>query len=818
MKLKHYGLLALLGVFSWSCSDDSGIKMNGGEGQIHATFKSNGKVNVSTKAGEESAVAAEAKTLSIDEFTIGLEKKDGSYANTWKVSEFPTDAKFSTGVYSMELYYGDIEEEGFDNPYYYGVETLEVIDEEVSTPSIEAKLANTMVSVAYTEAFKNYFTSYSAKVRTVNGNTFDMASEEGRVVYVKPGKVMFQLNMTKTNGAEVSIEPASIDNAAACTHYRVTFDVNGGEVGDAKLTVSFDDATVAEPIEVMLSDELLTAPAPAITTKGFENNAIVNVIEGQGADAAVSVVAQTGLAKVMLYTTSEYLQSIGWKNELDLMNLSAEDKALLQQYGVAVKGLWNNPDKMGVIDFTNLIPNLKATGESISHKFVVQVTDIYGRVAEEAATLTVNTSAIVFAMSDALKANPETREAQFTLNFTGIWDRVSFKAKNDYGVLEDAPIKAKTDNGDGTYAMTVQIPDNASSTTIVGYYNGQERGSLDVKIAMSFALSAKDYDMWATKATMTVSSKRMSRVMSNIKSVLVNDEATTNYTKDDAKGVITVNGLASGVQSTIKVVADDEGDDVVSSVVVTTEAQAQVGNAGMEEWYIEEKVKKADFLGSNKKYYTFHPYSKGATDKWWATNNDKAQGGTYALGIWYEGCFASCASYTTDVKSGSKAALIYVSGCGDGAANTSGTYVGGAMVGSMWIGNFNDKVVNQGHSFTSRPSSLSFWYKYEPYNTDAFKVVIALKNGEETIATGEYESASMSEADAEYKQATVNFNYSVTNKKATSISIQFLASNRTNVDSDEYFAKGTKISYPEVGNWTVHKGSVLKFDDLVLNY
>ena len=28
MKLKHYGLLALLGVLSWSCAEDNGIKMN----------------------------------------------------------------------------------------------------------------------------------------------------------------------------------------------------------------------------------------------------------------------------------------------------------------------------------------------------------------------------------------------------------------------------------------------------------------------------------------------------------------------------------------------------------------------------------------------------------------------------------------------------------------------------------------------------------------------------------------------------------------------------------------------------------------------
>lgn len=817
MKLKHYGLLALLGVLSWSCTDDNGFNGSVGKGQVHATFRANGKVNVSTKAGDESATLQEAKTLEIGDFSVRLAKNDGSYANTWLVSEFPADQKFSTGMYSMELFYGDIAQEGFDSPYYYGQSSFEVLDEEVSTPSIEAKLANTMVSIAYTDAFKNYFTSYSAKVRTAGGNSFDFANDEERAVYVKPGKVMFQLNMTKTNGTEISIEPAAIENAEPCTHYRVTFDVNGGEVGDAKLSVSFDDATSVSPIELVLSEDLLSAPAPVITPKGFVNNEIVNVIEGEGASASVAVVAQAGLAKVMLYTASEYLLANGWKSEIDVLNISAEDKALLTQNGVKVTGLWNNPDKMGVIEFTNLIPSLKAMGDNISHSFEVQVTDVYGRVAQESAMLKINTSSVVLELYDALKANPEACEAQFSVRFNGVKEKVSFKAKNDYGVLEDAPIKAFVDNGDGTYSVTVQIPDNASSTTIVAYYDGKERDSIDVKIAMAFSLSANDYDVWATKATFSLNAKKVAKVMEKVKRVLVNDVETTNYTKDNATGVFTVNGLASGTQCIIKVVADDEGEDVVSSVTVTTEAQAQVGNANMENWFIETKKKKADFLGRDKTYYTFHPYNEGETDKWWATNNDKAQGGTYALGIWYEGCFASCASYTTDVKSGSKAGLVYVSGCGDGAANTSGTYVGGAMVGSMWIGNFDDKQVNQGHAFASRPSSMSFWYKYAPYGTDAFKVVVALKNGDETIATGTYEPKAYSEADAEYKQATVNFNYSATNKKATSICIQFLASNKTSL-SESDFAKGTTIAYPEVGNWTVHMGSVLKFDDLVLNY
>lgn len=251
-------------------------------------------------------------------------------------------------------------------------------------------------------------------------------------------------------------------------------------------------------------------------------------------------------------------------------------------------------------------------------------------------------------------------------------------------------------------------------------------------------------------------------------------------------------------------------------VTIQLETPQQLPNSGMEDWYIETK-KKEGLLSSPKTYYTFHPYAEGnAEASWWDTNNDKAQGGTLAMGIWYEGCFASCVSYTEDVHEGSKAALIYLSGCGDGYANTGGTYMGGAMVGSLFIGSYNSGIV-QGHEFNVRPTSLSFWYKYKPYGSDAFKVVVSLKNGDKEIASGTYEPTAYDAEDGEYKQATVNFEYIEPYEKATTICVQFLASNKTDLSEDD-FAKGTTITYPVVGNWTVHMGSILKIDDLSLIY
>ena len=110
MKLKHFGLLALTGLLSWSCSDNKNIAGNNGMGEINATFEADYGVRSSLAAEDDNATIDDIEAISpdIQNFTVHLTKSDGSFDKTWPVSQFPTAQKFSTGIYSMEIYYGSI--------------------------------------------------------------------------------------------------------------------------------------------------------------------------------------------------------------------------------------------------------------------------------------------------------------------------------------------------------------------------------------------------------------------------------------------------------------------------------------------------------------------------------------------------------------------------------------------------------------------------------------------------------------------------------------------------------------------------------------
>lgn len=257
-------------------------------------------------------------------------------------------------------------------------------------------------------------------------------------------------------------------------------------------------------------------------------------------------------------------------------------------------------------------------------------------------------------------------------------------------------------------------------------------------------------------------------------------------------------------------------------VDVELETPQQLPNSGMEEWSTEkgEEFRVSDNWFQKKTYYKFYPYSEGESDKWWDTNNLRSQDGNIILGMGHPVCFAPCVSYTEDVKhGGNRAALIYTSGHGGGYVSTGEElYTAGAIAGNLFIGTYSwtDKTetVNRGHAFSVRPTAVTFWYNYRPKNEDAFKVYVELKNGEEVIATGTYVPALIS-SETGWQEGRVDVEYVAHPKPATSICVQFLSTDKTSFSEND-FDKNKSMTFPVMGDWKVHIGSMLYIDDISL--
>lgn len=247
---------------------------------------------------------------------------------------------------------------------------------------------------------------------------------------------------------------------------------------------------------------------------------------------------------------------------------------------------------------------------------------------------------------------------------------------------------------------------------------------------------------------------------------------------------------------------------------VTLETPTQIPNSDMESW----STIKNSTVGEA---YEFIPNESSSSDIWWATNNKRSMDGKKII-TWSYVAFSPCVSYTESIiRGGKRAALLYTSGHSGGYASTpSIVYPESAIAGNLFIGSYGwaDKTetITTGHPFISRPQIFSFWYRYTPKNTDQFKAYIELKNGEDVIATGTYIPTEYSTPDSEFKQASIQLEY-IKEEKATSIFIQFLSTTKTSFSKDD-FDKGKSITFPIMGSWKAHIGSMLYIDDLHLEY
>ncbi len=257
-----------------------------------------------------------------------------------------------------------------------------------------------------------------------------------------------------------------------------------------------------------------------------------------------------------------------------------------------------------------------------------------------------------------------------------------------------------------------------------------------------------------------------------------------------------------------------------NEVTATLETPAQLPNSDMEEWQ-SVKLGKTSIFGGRADFYDFLPYKSGESDIWWATKNERSR--DYSVSR-IKITSAPCVSYTDDssiVHGGSKSTLIYTSGHGGSYASTVDIiYPEGAFAGSLFIGKYKwsdgKEQLDPGHAFSKRPTSLVFWYKYIPKNTDSFKVYAELKNGNDIIASGTYIPTAIS-SETEWVKIELPLVYVDTPNVATDIFVQFLSTEKTSFVASD-FDKKKKVSFPNMPNWEVHMGSRLYIDDISLVY
>lgn len=170
------------------------------------------------------------------------------HADDWKELN---DVLLPVATYTIKAYSADKDKEaqGFDAaPYYEGQTEVAIEANKAKAVEVTCKLAQSMVSVSYSESFKNVFTDYACSIEGVDALSISFAKDETRAAYVKSGQAL-TLKVDFGSGKVFSQEIT--DNAEAAYYYKVNLDIT--EEGNASFDITVDqtihqyDVTVKVP-------------------------------------------------------------------------------------------------------------------------------------------------------------------------------------------------------------------------------------------------------------------------------------------------------------------------------------------------------------------------------------------------------------------------------------------------------------------------------------------------------------------------------------------------------------------------------------------
>lgn len=838
MNKNYLMLLALVALGLSACRSDE--RTPSGGGYLAVRVAADNEVVSATSRAEGDGIP------DVGDFSLSIAKENGELVSKWdKFSDYDAEATVvPVGTYTVSASYGDATTEGFDGLSYVGSTTANVAEGETTDVTIDCTINKARVSISYTDAFKSYFTSYSAYVSSSRGNKIDYTADETRAAYFTPGNLDVYLNVTRP-GVSGSVALKVKTLAAEVKHeYRLTMDV---DAGTSTLNIIFnDDPESTQNVEFNISDAALNAPAPTIVAHGFTSGEAMEVVEGGSVEGTLQAYlnAPSGLAGCELVTSSAALKAQGWPEKVDLMALSAEDQQKLTELGLVMKGLGSTHDKIATVEFQNVVPYLYCTGDgNEEHSFTLTATDVYGKTTETPLVLNVTSRNNGFAVTLPESVPYGSNTMSFTMNLEGDASKVKFYYYN-LGAFQLFTSENVSISSEGTtHIVTLTYPDPLIDTESDVKFKA-EYGSKTIEKTfkvedpeLTLSLKNGDVDVWATKAYVKVEASAKSRASRTISSSTVEIQykdgevwkVWPNQSYDSEKGLFLLTGMGegatdtNGVAYTLRAAYKRSGEVVTYSgeLPITTEAKTQIPNSGFDDWYTDSKEQWSVGLFKNIKWFFYYPFQQGDEGHWWSTNNERAQAWTVAP-VYVTTCPAVIYTYDTRTGEG-KAAEIHTSGSGGEYASTSTSmYPESAFAGSIFIGSYSwsDKSEHKslGHSFNTRPLGLSFWYKYKPYKTDAFKVLVEVKSGETVIAAGEYVPEAYSSEDLEYQQHTISLEYTNSLLKATSISVQFLSTNKTSFTENDLQKNGTLTLTDCADSWNAHFGSFLKIDDVELIY
>lgn len=229
--MKH--LKAIFSVLAFIVAVSCTKNQTEGYGRVAFEVSSNQSVADMTKSN-----VSDYTTLpSAEDFIITILDASASQVWTGRISEWDATTSLLAGSYTVEAVYGDLEEEGFDKPYFTGSEEFTVKGGESTSVSVPVALGNTVIKISCSDYFNRYYTDYTFKLTRDGAEIATFVKGETKAAFVDGYKIKVEGVLTgEVKTYNFSKEYTGLDEATA---YTINFDAPN--VGGSTITISFND-------------------------------------------------------------------------------------------------------------------------------------------------------------------------------------------------------------------------------------------------------------------------------------------------------------------------------------------------------------------------------------------------------------------------------------------------------------------------------------------------------------------------------------------------------------------------------------------------
>ncbi|MDE5869669.1 MAG: DUF4493 domain-containing protein, partial [Muribaculaceae bacterium] len=626
---------------------------------------------------------------------------------------------------------------------------------------LTATLSNAMVSVRYSDDFKNQFSAYSAALKSESSAEYVIfAQDEDRPAYMKPEKIALQLTLTNNQGQQVKVSPYSFV-ASPQHHYIVTMGIKDSQGSDdIRLDVQITEEVTAEFVDISLGDELFTAPKPVV--KGYDFPASMSYEDFEGfeaeGDPRMDILAYGGINKVNLNVVSSNKLIFG--ETVQLVNADPLTQQQVTSTGLEAEGFFRNPDKAGVIKFKNFLAKLPVGTYTVS----VDVQDARTIVCDEPVEFTVTIKPVTVKLGVAKfpEYMGEEMNVTVTSNRSGIKNNIRFEVTDGSGnwteatiLANPAAVKTRADQ-EYTYNYRLSIPAQERSYVKVRAFYGAETDPKDQiqEEGVIFPKYSIVTDAFAKSVYLKVVPEDPSKlgiIMKKFK--LLRGKEETPSILDEENGIFVLEGLNASTEYSDWESYLSYGTNPRTAIpAFRTEDARALENGTFDEDKITLTMNYDIQVGGEYRVspvnYTLNSHIQRYTPNGWATLNDLT---CYRGSSNYNSWFMVPSTYWENGK-------VVIQTVGYSHNGTTPARSGGAFNttyycenapadgdlsksrGELFLGSYSyDGTAHRkdGVAWNTRPSTLSFEYTYEPFGAKMGEAYIKVLDADGEELSGE---------------------------------------------------------------------------------